>query len=239
LGNTPFRVSSRRTARAILGGGFPSRTLSVCAAGSQFPMIAVSVQPSSHPGRSDFPSPVGGDSFSQCPFRTRDRFKRSLAYTRPLLRYKHRFVPRFALSVLPGFESGHGAARQPLPTESPFARSRRYRFRSALKAQVGGRYPAFFALTGLCVKPPFSRRLRSSLFLQVFAGCRKSLLHGGLSRRYLCDPCEVACIRTPPRHRGVLVRFIPQHIGLAIGSSSSARETIPQRSFTRGEISGL
>ena len=26
-------------------------------------MVAVSVQPSSHPGRSDFPSPVGGDSF--------------------------------------------------------------------------------------------------------------------------------------------------------------------------------
>jgi hypothetical protein len=59
-----LRRSSRRTARAILGGGFPTGTLSICAAGSQFPMIGVSVQPSSHPGRSDFPSPVGGGSFS-------------------------------------------------------------------------------------------------------------------------------------------------------------------------------
>ena len=50
-------------ARAILGGGFPTCTLSVCAAGSQFPIFHVSIQPSSHPGRSDFPSPVGGDSY--------------------------------------------------------------------------------------------------------------------------------------------------------------------------------
>jgi hypothetical protein len=57
------RTSSRRTARATVGGGFPARTLSVCAAGSQFPIVAVSVQPSSHPGRSGFPSPVGGGSF--------------------------------------------------------------------------------------------------------------------------------------------------------------------------------
>ena len=69
-------------ARAILGGGFPTCTLSVCAAGSQFPIIHVAIQPSSHPGRSDFPSPVGGDSyFPRGTFPTRRRLKHSLACT--------------------------------------------------------------------------------------------------------------------------------------------------------------
>jgi len=105
---------------------------------------------------------------------------------------------------------------KPLPTESTFAQSRCYRFCPALKAQVGGRYPTFFAHTCSCVRPPFSCRLRSSLFLQVFTGCRKSLLNDGLSRRYLCNPCQVAWIPTPPRYRGAFVRFFPRHFGLAI-----------------------
>ena len=57
--------SSRRTARATVGGGFPIHTLSVVRRVPSSTMVAVSVQLSSHPGRSDFPSPVGGGSLSR------------------------------------------------------------------------------------------------------------------------------------------------------------------------------
>ena len=104
---------------------------------------------------------------------------------------------------------------------------------------MSGRYPAFVAPTGSCARPSSSCRLRSSLLLQVFAGCCEPLLHDGPSRRYLCDPCTVAWVRTPPRFSGALVRFFPLNIGLSSGSTKSARETILQHSFTQGEISGL
>jgi hypothetical protein len=128
--------------------------------------------------------------------------------------------------------------RCPLPTESPFARSRRYRFRPVFSTPVGGRYPAFIALTGSCARPSSSCRLRSSLFLRVFAGCCEPLLHDGPSRRYLCDPCTVTWVRTPPRFSGALIRFFPLNIGLSFVLRRSARETILQHSFTQGEISG-
>ncbi len=184
-----MRASSRRAARATLGGGFPSRTLSVCAAGSQFPMIAVSVQPSSHPGRSDFPSPVGGDSYSpRGTFPYRLRFKHSPAYASR----RHGYIPGSTscpVAHSSGTVSGSVSCRCLLPTESPFARSRHHRFRPALQTQVGGCYPAFIAHTGSCARPPSSRRLRLSLFLRVLAGCYEPLLHDGPSRRYLCNPC--------------------------------------------------
>jgi hypothetical protein len=80
--NRPVRPSGRRAARATLGGGFPTRTVSMCAAGSQFPLVHVSAQPPSHPGRSDFPSPVGGSSwFPQGTFPQQPKLKHSSAYT--------------------------------------------------------------------------------------------------------------------------------------------------------------
>ena len=129
--------------------------------------------------------------------------------------------------------------RCPLPTESPFARSQCYRFRPAFSIPVSGRYPAFIAPTGSCARPSSSCRLRSSLLLQVFAGCCDPLLHDGPSRRYLCDPCTVAWVPTPPRSSGALVRFFPPNIGLSLVLRGSAREIILQHSFTQGVISGL
>ena len=117
---------------------------------------------------------------------------------------------------LPVLRPDRPPRRCPLPTESPFAQSRRYRFRPAFSTPVSGRYPAFVAPTGSCVRPSSSCRLRSSLLLQVFAGCCEPLLHDGLSRRYLCDPCTVAWVPTPPRSSGALVRFFPLDIGLSL-----------------------
>lgn len=106
--------------------------------------------------------------------------------------------------------------------------------RLALMAQVCGSYPAFIAPTGSCARPLSSCRLRLSLFLQVFAGCVESLLHNGLSRRYLRDPCQFVWIPTPSRFCGAsFVRFFPQDIGLASEMTGLARE-IPRNAVSRG-----
>ncbi len=101
-------------------------------------------------------------------------------------------------------------------------------------------YPTFIAPTGSCAKPKPSCRLRLSLFRQVFAGCDEPLLGVGPSRRYLCDLCIGAWIRTPPRPLGASVRYFPIGIGLSLGSRRSARDNSPQNSFfARASISGL
>jgi hypothetical protein len=58
------RSSGRNTARATLGREFPTCTFSVCAAGSSFRHRSRFRKPPSHPGRSDFPSPVGSQRSS-------------------------------------------------------------------------------------------------------------------------------------------------------------------------------
>jgi hypothetical protein len=79
-----------------------------------------------------------------------------------------------------------------------------------------------------------------SLFRQVFAGYCKPLLEDGHSRRYLCDPCMGAWVRTPPRLNGAFVRFFPLSIGLSLGARRSAPgKIIPQRSFLWEVFSGL
>ena len=100
-------------------------------------MIAVSVQPSSHPGRSDFPSPVGGDSLSRCPFLNPNRLKRSLACTHRRSRYNHRFVACLLIRdspVLSPVASAHGnhcPPRAPLRDHGVTAFAPRSRRRSA------------------------------------------------------------------------------------------------------------
>ena len=58
-----MRSSGRRAARATLGEGFPARTLSIVRRVHNVAIAHVSAQPPSHPGRSGFPSPVGGSSY--------------------------------------------------------------------------------------------------------------------------------------------------------------------------------
>jgi len=105
--------------------------------------------------------------------------------------------------------------------------------------RLSQRYPTFIARTGSCVSPKSSCRLRLSLVRQVFAGCDEPLLEDGPSRRYLCDLCIGAWIRTPPRSIGASVRFFPIDIGLSLGSTKSARETFPQTASRGASISGL
>ncbi len=77
-----------------------------------------------------------------------------------------------------------------------------------------------------------------SLFRQVLAGCYEPLLEDGPSRRYLCDPCLGAWVRTPPRPSGAGVRFFPLGIGLPLGSRGSARERSRNAAFRGGIFRG-
>jgi hypothetical protein len=82
------RSSGRNTARATLGREFPTCTFSVCAAGSSFRHRSRFRKPPSHPGRSDFPSPVGSQR-SSCVISAKpshiDRGLRARPHT-PLIR---------------------------------------------------------------------------------------------------------------------------------------------------------
>jgi len=122
-------------------------------------MAHVSIKPSSHPVRSDFPSTVGGDScFPRGTFPSRLKLKHSPAYAPARTGY----IPgSTSCRVTPsaGSVSGSASCRCPLPTESPFARARCYRPRLTLEARVGGSDPAFIAHTGSCARPSTSCRL--------------------------------------------------------------------------------
>ena len=118
--NTNNGSSGRRAARATLGGGFPTRTLSICAAGSHFPMVHVSAQPPSHPGRSDFPSPVGGSSqFPQGTFPCQSKLKHSSAYTPGRHGYNLDSTCERRLSPLPGSKPGSVTSAMPTTHREP------------------------------------------------------------------------------------------------------------------------
>ena len=95
--------------------------------------------------------------------------------------------------------SKSGPVPEPPSAQSPFARLGRYLRRHEVQPRVGGRYPSFIALTGSCVKPSSSLRLRFSLVRLVFAGCGQPLLEDGPSRRYLHNLSQGAWTPTPPR----------------------------------------
>ena len=120
----------------------------------------------------------------------------------------------------------------PLLTESRFAQRRELpSIGTASMRCLSQRYPTFIARTGSCVRPKPFCRLQLSLVRQIFAGCDEPLLGVGPSRRYLCDLCIGAWIRTPPRPIGASVRCFPIGIGLSLGSRRSARDNSPQNSF--------
>jgi hypothetical protein len=201
-------------------------------------MVAVSIQPSSHPGRSDFPSPVGGGSFhGTSSLRCAGSSARSRTPAHPQV--------MGSTSLLVGL-------CRSIPVQCPAAgRVTTTANREPLCASNGVTAHALHLGAGRRALPRLHRsyrlmrqtaRLPSAsvwcLILRVFAGCVESLLPVGLSRRYLCDPCTVAWVRTPPRSGGAFIRFFPPVLGLSIGSTASARGKIPQRSFVRGAYFG-
>ena len=95
-------------------------------------------------------------------------------------------------------------------------------------------YLIFFAHTGSCARPKSSQCLSFTLVHRVFAGCCEPLLEDGPSRRYLCDLCIGAWVRTPPRLISAFIRFFLISFGLPLGSRGSARE-IPHNTALCGK----
>jgi hypothetical protein len=95
-------------------------------------------------------------------------------------------------------------------------------------------YPSFIAHTGSWARPKPSRWLRLSLFQRVFAGCCRSLLGDGPSRRYLRNPCIGAWTPTPWRPFGALARFFPKGNGLTSRTTGLARQNTPVMQLLRG-----
>jgi hypothetical protein len=115
----------------------------------------------------------------------------------------------------------------------------RYPLRRDINSRVSGRYPTFIAHTDSCARPKRSYRLRSSLFRQVFAACRHSLLRVGPSRRYLCESFSDCLDPYPGGSSGAFTRFFPEDIGLyQPGSGSALNNPSTATSVLRG-ISGL
>jgi hypothetical protein len=118
-----------------------------------------SASPLCHPGRSDFPSPVGDHDFQSA------AFPRRLAglSVHPHAPPKHRFAATLdtpvlfthliRLSVL------NRCPNVPAMAESPFAPSRRYLVGRRVYRHVDQRYPALLATTDSCADPSSSATL--------------------------------------------------------------------------------
>jgi hypothetical protein len=79
-----------------------------------------------------------------------------------------------------------------------------------------------------------------SLGRLIFAGCCRSLLEHGPSRRYPCTPCVGAWTHTPPSPSGARAHFFPEGLGLAPRETCSADETISAMQLQqRAVFSGL
>ena len=136
----------------------------------------VSVSPPFHPGRSDFPSPVGDHGFPQTAFPIQRKLKCRLTYTPRRIGLLLGSRWSFDVPAYPGLVSCAGFLPTPPCAESPFACKRRYLLQRDVSQHVRRSYPPFIAHTGSCAKPNSSRRLR----LTNTAGlCRLSLVPAG------------------------------------------------------------
>ncbi len=140
------------------------------------------------------------------------------------------------LSLCSSAVSGQCCFQMPAIYREPLCLLKVLPFAARSKADlVRGRYPSFIAHTGSCARPNPSCCLGFNLAQQVFAGCCKSLLGDGPSRRYLRFPCIGAWTLTPPQLSDALTRFFPENIGLTSGSRSSACEYNPCNATSTGK----
>ncbi len=235
------RSSGRNTARATVGREFPTCTFSVCAAGSSFRHSSRFPKPPSHPGRSDFPSPVGSQR-SSCVLSAQpspiDRGFSARPPT-PLIRLVY-FAesPRLRLphaqAQSPALVSSLRAIavpRAPSPLQGVTPRSVPL---PATEIDVT-RSSALVRAHAPSQNPPVASVCR--LVPRVLAGCGAPLLGVGPSRRYLLNLSLGAWTRTPPRFSGALARFFPDNLDLTSVSTGSARWNLHHhRHFSDGHL---
>ena len=154
LSHPPARSpSGRNTARATVGGEFPTGALSIAPRVPRSTIAHVSASPPLIPDSRISRVRLAA---AACPRRTFPRIarlKRSPAYTPAMRGYTSGST---RVEVDPGtwhcVQPAAFIACPPL-TESPFARKRRYLFRGGVQHRLSRRYPAFIAPTGSCATP--------------------------------------------------------------------------------------
>jgi hypothetical protein len=202
--------------RAASGGNAARAAVGFGGCSSQFPAGPQSDfhgarfrKPPSHPGRSDFPSPVGSSGMSPEDL-PRSQETQALARVRPTASgYISGSTHDDRDTVIPALRpDGEPFLRPPL-TESPFAPGRYYLPGGGVPHRLGRRYPAFIAPTGSCAEPTSSRRLGLPLVgrsLQVAARpCWKLVLPDVISAVRVQVPGPVPR-HTPPVHAPVSSR---------------------------------
>ncbi len=232
---SPCLWSGRNTARAAVGGELPVRTLSVVRRVPSSAIAHVSASPLCHPGRSDFPSPVGDHDFPPTVFPYPTRLKRSLAFT-PLGSGLPPVSTKLALSPHSQVLSP-GRWALPCPSwprvPSPFPG---ITLPGAASRRLGPALPDRLRSYGLMRQTGMLRGPSLSLGPSVFAGCCEPLLQTGPSRHYLCNLCPGAWTPTRRRSPGALARFFPGDVGLTSQRTGSARQTIPAWQLPQGGL---
>ncbi len=134
-----------------------------CAAGSQFRHGSRFRKPPSHPGRSDFPSPVGGQR-SSCVISGKPSHIGGGLSAHPHAPLTDMvYFPDSPGLRLPTFTGSVSLIGVILTgdhcTESPFASSGCYPSECRISCDISRHYPAIFALTGSCAGPKSSPSL--------------------------------------------------------------------------------
>ena len=169
-----------------------------CAAGSEFRHSPRFHKPPSHPGRSDFPRPVGSSSFPQRTFPNTPKLKHSPAYAPWVHSYTSSSTSLGINIALPGTESRRCSHVVPATYREPLCPPQVLLGTGRGQPRLGRRYPTIFAHIGSCAPPKSFRRLSSRVYGESLQVAASLLLEDGGSRRYLHNPCMGAWSPTPP-----------------------------------------
>ncbi len=127
---------------------------------------------------------------------------------------------------------------RPPSAQSPFAWCRCYPTQGGVAHLLGEHYPSFIAPTGSCAGPRPSHLPRLSLRQWVFAGCSKSLLGNGPSRRYFRESFPRCLDLYPGGPSGAHARYFPEDIGLRHVGNGSALHVIRTATSVREILRG-
>ncbi len=176
-----------------------------------------------------------------CPQRTfpnSPRLKRSLVYSPGMIGYTSSSTSSEVVTVPWLSVQTVFPMRRPLLTESPFASDGCYPTQGGVAHLLGEHYPSFIAPTGSCAGPRPSHLPRLSLRQWVFAGCSKSLLGNGPSRRYFRESFPRCLDLYPGGPSGAHARYFPEDIGLRHVGNGSALHVIRTATSVREILRG-
>jgi hypothetical protein len=178
-------------------------------------------------------------AYPQRTFPTIPKLKRSLVYTPSMIGYTSSSTPSEVVTdTWLSVQTVFPVWRPPL-TESPFTCGRCYPPSGRPLESPQRALPLLHRSYGLMRQttplPPSSVSLRQ----WVCAGCRKSLLGHGPSRRCLRESFPRCLDPYPGGSSGANARYFPEDIGLRHVGTGSALHSNPYSDFRTGDLTGL